>query len=287
MGRWWCVLWLGLSMSLGGCPSRVPPTEIRTCPLLVVRGSGGPITYGGVASVGGFRAGSCIEVFHGEERVARTFVGPSGSFAVQFVIEGEANGAFSLRASDEEGGTDERVALTFERVTQAEISYPANTTPLIARADGTLEFNGSLEPGLGARIESAWMVNWSNGLVASVRPTPPFSSAFTATVPGERGNCAAILSRHDEGVGGCWWPQGGGGCAPLCTEEDYRSGECETGIDGPPCVGRRGCEVLEVEERISDTPPPETARVIPVLPPPPDPPDAGRPDAPLPDEGVM
>ncbi len=273
-------------MSLGGCPSRVPPTEIRTCPLLVVRGSGGPITYGGVASVGGFRAGSCIEVFHGEERVARTFVGPSGSFAVQFVIEGEANGAFSLRASDEDRGTDERVALTFDRVTQAEISYPANTTPLIARADGTLEFNGSLEPGMGALLESAWMVNWSSGQVQSVGRDVRLSTEFTATVPGGPGNCASVICRHTSGVGGCWWPRGGGGCAPLCTEEDYRAGTCTVG-EPVACAGRRGCEVLDVEERISDAPPPETARVIPVLPPPPDPPDAGRPDAPLPDEGVM
>lgn len=241
--------------------------------------------------MGRFPPGDCVELFYGADRVSQTTVTSGGSFAIQFFVLGDGNSPFTLQVSSEERGTRESVLIPFEHITQAEIAYPPNTTPLIAEADGTLAFSGSLEPGAGSRIEDAWMVNWTTGAVSVVLPAPLLSSGFSATVAGRRTHCATIMSSHADGVGGCWWPIGGGGCAPFCTEEEYRAGGCLVERIAPdPCFGRRGCEVLEATERRSGTPPPETTRSIPVLPPPPDPIDTGiRPDAPMPleDGGVM
>ena len=253
------------------------------------------MSYGGLASVGRFPAGACVELFAGDERVAHTYASTDGMFAFQFVVPGNADGAdFELRVTDEALGHTESISMTFSSATSARIAYEPETTPLVV--DGArMRFTGWLAPAplLGpTRISGAWMVNWTRGAVALVSPTPALSAPFMAEVAGSRGDCGAIVSRHGSGAaGGCWWPRGGGGCAPICTLREFREGMCPTGIGGT-CTSGRGCAVIDVDERHSPAPPPETDLTIPVAPPAPDLPDAGPPDAPAldgpaPDQGMV
>ena len=280
------------SLLCASCTQRAPtPTGVFDCPLLVVPGA----TYGGLASIGRFVEGRCVELFAPNgERVALTHVGAGGAFAFQFSVAGDASGGeFTLRVTAEATGEGESLTLRFATVSDAEIVYPADTTPLIATGSD-LRFTGSLELTGGAGIRSAVMVNWSRSLVRAVSPTPVGGVTFTSTVPGGRGDCGAVISRHmggGGGGGGCWWPRGGGGCCSRCTLEEFRAGTCprDFGV-GTGCTRGRGCGILDVDERLSGAAPPETNRSIPVLPPPPDPidvgpPDAFTPDAPGPDAG--
>jgi hypothetical protein len=251
---------LALAIVAGaGCTQRhLADDGLYECPLLRVPGG----TYGGLASVGRFPAGACVELFLGEERLARTYVGAGGALALQFLAPGALPDG-------------------------VELELRVGTTPLIA-SGARLVFRGSLEPeGAASPLAGVVLVNWTRGGVSTISPRPAFSTTFTASIAGNRGDCGAVIARHTSGApGGCWWPRGGGGCAPVCTEEEYRRGACPIGGSG---FCGRGCAVIEVDERTSGIGPPETDRSTPVLPPPPDPldagppPDVGPPDAPLED----
>lgn len=171
--------------------------------------------------------------------------------------------------------------LAFPDDTAATIEYEADTTPLLAFEDGRLEFTGSLHAApAAAPIDDVWFVNWSNGAVAEVYPTPEFDTTFGASVIGSPGHAAAVVSVHGANqarTGGCWWPMGGGGFAPHCTAESILGGTCVSFGSGT-CAGR-GCDLLDVDERRSSAPPPELPDTIPVTWPDGGPPDAGTPDA--------
>jgi hypothetical protein len=270
---------------LPACTQRHGESGVAACPLLVSTLA----SYGAIVTPGGrYPTGACVELFDPTgTRVVRGYAGAEGMFAFQFVVAGDASGQpFLLRVTHERSGFVAEEQLFFDTSTRADIAYEPGTTPLIAVGDDTLRFTGWLETvPPPVPIRRAYFVNWTRGTVETVSPPPSLDVPFTHEGFGRRGDCAAIVSRHEDGVsGGCWWPRGGGGCAPFCTEAEYRAGLCP--LSGVPCAGRRGCEIIDVDERRSDGEP-ERDRAIVVEPPPPDPPDAGPRDAgPRPDEGV-
>lgn len=277
--------WLALSIvaTTACAESRRVPEGVRQCPLLVVGEGDGLVSYGGIAGRSdAFEPGACVEVYVDDVRIAKTTVTSSGTFAVQFQVPGDARSRrLELRLDDVAGENDERYSIALPDETAATIEYEPDTTPLLAYADGRLEFTGWLRAAPGAEpIEDVWLVNWTTGAVAGVRPTPVFEMPFTASVSGSPGHAAALVSAHgtnEESTGGCWWPMGGGGFAPPCTAESILAGTCVS-FGGGTCRGR-GCDVLDVDERRSPAPPPEQPDTIPVTWPDGGPPDAGPPDA--------
>ncbi len=269
--------------------SRIVPEGVRQCPLLVVGEGADTVSYGGIAGRSdAFKPGACVEVYVDDVRIAKTKVTSSGTFAVQFQVPGDARSRrLELRLDDVAGDTNERYSLAFPDETAATIEYEPDTTPLLAYAGGRLDFTGSLRASPDALpIDDVWFVNWSNGAVAEVRPTPQFDIPFSASVSGSPGHAAAVVSAHganQASTGGCWWPMGGGGFAPRCTAESILAGTCVSFGSGT-CTGR-GCDVLDVDERRSSAPPPELPGTIPVTWPDGGPPDAGPPDAGPPDLG--
>lgn len=125
-----------------------------------------------------------------------------------------------------------------------------------------IHFEGALEStAIATPIRRAWMFTWEAGAVAEVRGgAPTLDTTFVASVPGQWGDEASLVSRHESGgAGGCWWPAGGGGVA-ACPDEVRARGGC--GVPVPPCAGSRGCVPLDVEERRSGAPGPEQPRRI-------------------------
>ncbi|MDQ3036654.1 MAG: hypothetical protein M3Y87_29955 [Myxococcota bacterium] len=274
---WALLVALALATSLAGCArSRVLPPGVRACPILVRDEGTEVVSYGAlVARDATLVPGSCVEVFVDGERASRTRVTAERTFAIQFAVSGDLRGrVVELRVEDElgrEGG--QRYPIELPESTQAELAFEPSTTPVVA-IGGELRVTARLDETEGARpIGSAWLINWAHGTVATVEPAPVSGETFTATIPGARGDCVAVISGHAFGdtssAGGCWWPSGGAGCAPQCTEEEIAAGLCPAPGEPRPCTGRRGCVPLEVNERRSTAPPPERVHVIPT----------GRPDA--------
>jgi hypothetical protein len=258
------------------------PDGVRQGPLLVVGAGRSQASYGALAgSSQDFVPGACVEVYADGQRVGRTVVTPDQTFALQFPMRGDARDKdLELRLDDLSG--EQRYGLDLPTRSEAHIAYEEGTTPLVARASGLLEFTGWLDPtSRGSEIASVWMVNWSSGAVAGAAPTPPVGEEFTANVPGGRGECASPFSTHgrtEEAVGGVWWPKGGGGCAPPCTQEELLAGTCVSWTGGGWCTGGRGCAILDVDERVSGAPPAELPDEIRTGLPDAGPPDAGPPD---------
>lgn len=272
----------------GGCAQSHDIERVMLCPTLVVGEGVTRTTYGGLASRDRFAPRSCVEIFIREERIAHTYAGFDGNFAVQFLLAGDASDEeLELRVTDEDGNV-ERIFFTMTATSSSEISYVDGTVPLAAYRGGRLVFDGSLEPTpeTAAPLDEVWLANWSLGTVSAVSPTPTLGVPFTAAVPGLPGSCASPIAHHaNGGVGGCWWPMGGGGCAPFCTVEDLLAGTCPiAGGTFDRCMGRtgRGCTVVEVEEDSVSVPPPVRPDTVPVPPPESVPFDGGV-DAPLPD----
>lgn len=262
--------------SIGCAPSHAAPAGIICCPLLRVHGPRGDVTYGAIASLDRFARDTCIELYLGDERIAHEHATFEGTFALQFVVPGRIDGRdLDLRTTSAEGVT-EHLSLSLTEETGALIDYPEGTTPLIV-FDRRLRFRGSLEGDTSDPASEAWMVNWTTGAVAPIVPAPAPSADFEATVAGSRGHCASPASLHAGRAGGCWWPMGGGGCAPYCILEEYEAGMCPPAFGGGSCPSGRGCTIIDVDERRSGSPPPETDHAVVTEPPPP---RDGGPDVP-------
>jgi hypothetical protein len=257
--------------------------------LLVLGHGASQVSYGAIAGRSEiFTPGSCVEVYVDEERVARTLVTFDHSFALQFEVRGDVRRhdvELWLAGVEGEPGL-QRYTLSSSTRLAARIAYEEGTTPLVAHTGGVVEFNGWLAPEpLYSSMSDVWLVNWTNGVVRIVDPVPGARVQFSAAVLGQPGDCASPISVHgdEDVVGGCWWPAGSGGCAPGCTEEQIAAGTCVSGTGS--CVVPRGCAVLEVDERRSDSPPAELPESISTGRPDAGPLDAGPPDLGPPDFG--
>lgn len=265
-------------MLLAGCaPAHSAPTDLVCCPLLRVRGPAGEVTYGGLAGLARYGPDTCIELFHDSTRLAHTHTTVGGQFALQFAHRGVLHGAtLELRATPP-GESTERIGVVLTEDSGALISYRSDTTPLVASGSRLL-FRGTLDGAPFDPILSAWMINWTTGNVQPIVPTPVTDRAFEAVVVGGPLDYASPASLHEGVAGGCWWPRGRGGRAPVCTLEMFEDDTCRGTL--PPCTTPRGCEPIDVDERTSGTRPPETDETIVTRPPPVR--DGGV-DAPVPD----
>ena len=258
---------------LAGCS---PSPEVRLCPPLVVSSSAGPATYGRIAGRGEVLApGSCASVYVGGRRAALSFVQPDHSLALEFFVQADLRGqTVELRLDRITGdGSEHRYPLVLASRSEAEIAFEPGSTPL-AWLPAQVEFRGWLEPVTGAPTQDTWLVNWSRAAVEPVVPTPRLDVPFVARVAGQPGDCVSPVSLHrGSGTGGCWWPQGDLSCPWFHAECDPSAGPCPAGAE---CRRRRGCTILDVDERWAEVDPPTTDRVIPTGPL--DPIDAGAED---------
>lgn len=233
---------------LAGCET----TSDRLVPCPVLRGQGA--SYGALIGTGSFAPGACIEVFDDGHRLAHTNVSSAGTFALQFSSREFRDDSIQLRIT---GGGARAVEYTVHVNDRqnAEIVFTPGTVPIMPLASGEIRVVATLRdpmerehPFTSPPISSAWLANWSTGVVSPMAPVPVLGREFDSRVPGHPLEPVAPVSRHGEGqreTGGCYWPFGAG-FAFGCTQEDWDRGSCRGG--GGTCTRRRGCEPLMVEE---------------------------------------
>lgn len=264
----------GLCCAAACADSRSPAPPLAYCPSLV--DANGFEWHGVIGLPGAGEPGSCVAIYRGEARVAVGNVGPTGGFAMRFQGGGPRLSGSDASLELEIGG--ERFPLDVTGATEATIAYEPASLPLVERPLRTLLFTGELESTeLATPITAVWMFKWKNGVVGIVPGPPRLDTSFVASISGEWDEEASLVSEHDSGgAGGCWWPRGGGGFAACPDEVRARTG-CR--VPTVPCMGRRGCEPIEVEERRSGASGPEQMRGIEVHDDRPGPSDAGPSDA--------
>lgn len=288
MGRFAHAFGLLSALVAAGCVPPAPPEGVVGCPLLVV--GGGRASYGAlVAMPGAVAPASCVALWEGGRVISEATATREGTFALQFQVDGDARGRrFELTVQPTRGAPGDRYSVTFSPETGSLLMFEPGTAPVVARSDGTIELHAWLSPppAGAAPMESAAVINWRTGAVEPVLPPPPFEVRLDARVRGVPGDCIAAISTHDargDRTGGCWWPMGGGGCAPLCTLDALTEGSCvfcgTPEIPCPPCTMARGCSPLVVDERWVDIPPPERDDTVPAGLPDAGPRDGGPPDA--------
>ena len=274
-------LWL---FSIAACESTTE--RIVSCP--VIRGRGA--AYGALIGTASFAPGACIEVFDEGRRLAHTNASNTGTFAIQFA-EGEMrDDSIQVRVTAA-GLRPAEYTVHVNARQHAEITYRPGSAPIVASESGSIRMRGTLtdpneRPSFSSPpITTAWVTNWSTGVVDRMVPQPVLEVPFEASVPGRAWDPVSPITRHgaQDAIGGCYWPYGGG-YAFGCTQEAWDRGSCRGGPAGP-CIQPRGCEPLRVEE--PERPAPfHQEDPIPQGPPNAEPFDAGMPDAGTPDAGM-
>ncbi|MEM9192922.1 MAG: hypothetical protein AAGF12_27350 [Myxococcota bacterium] len=246
-----------------GCVSDAP--TVHSCP--VVPGKTGE--WSGVyGTAGTLEPYSCFRVMVGADVVGQGRASGSGSFAHRFRAEDISNSPIRVIHSRGE------FPVAAAGNPQATISYEAGAIPIELRPDGTAAVTTWFEPRGDSThaIEGAFVINWESGQTLPVRPTPLLGQLFAASIDAVPGDRVATASRHTKGVGGCFWPQGGGGVCRGAPKE---------------CPEPRGCVRIAAREPSRTSGPPEIRESIPVgfatepaySPPPPDGGTSSMPDA--------